>query len=298
MGTAEFAVPSLQECASHHDVVAVVTQPPRAGSRGRPAPRPVADAARALHIPVLTPNRVRQPGVTDELLAYDPEAIVVAAYGQILPSPLLETPRHGAVNVHASLLPRWRGAAPVARAIMAGDTETGVCIMRMDQGLDTGPVYARATIPIADDATAPLLTIALAQLGSQLLIDVLAAIERGEATATPQSDDGVTLAPRLQRSDGELEWSAWDAVDIDRAVRALQPWPGVTLPLAGQRVRVLAGACTGMDGEPGRVLRHDGESVVVAARHGAYRMDTLQPPNGRPMSAAAYLRGRRTTGEA
>ena len=298
MGTAEFAVPSLRRCVTQHDVVAVVTQPDRPGSRGAPAPRPVRDVAVEAGIEVLAPQRIREPGAVDTVLAMAPDCIVVAAYGQILPEALLEQPRYGAINVHGSLLPRWRGAAPIAHAILAGDAETGVSIMQMDKGLDTGPVYARSSVRIPSDATTPALTGVLAELGAELLIDVLSAIDRGEAHATPQPDEGATYAPRLRREDGELDWGQCSADDIDRHVRALQPWPGVTLPLAGGRVRILAGApmqwpADGATVAPGSVVRQEGEAVVVAAREGAYRIDGVQPAGGRPMTPAAFLRGRR-----
>ncbi len=297
MGTADFAVPSLRECASHHEVIAVVTQPDRPGHRGAPAPRPVRDAAAELDLRVLAPQRVRHDDTIAALLALSPDCVVVAAYGQILPPPLLHRPRHGALNVHASLLPRWRGAAPVAHAILAGDAVTGVSIMKMDEGLDTGPIYTSERVSISDGATTPALTDALAALGAELLVDVLASLEQGTAEATPQSDGGVTLAPRLRRADGELDWSRISGIDVDRHVRALQPWPGVHLPLEGVRVRVLQGApCdlgAAQTAAPGEVVRADGEAVLVAAREGAYRMDAVLPPGSRAMSAAAFLRGRR-----
>ncbi|MBV9100409.1 MAG: methionyl-tRNA formyltransferase [Candidatus Dormibacteraeota bacterium] len=296
MGTAEFAVPSLRECASHHEVVLAVTQPDRPGSRGVPAARPVRDAAHRLGIPVLAPQRIRGEDAVRGVLDAAPECVVVAAYGQIVPKSLLDAPRFGAVNVHASLLPRWRGAAPVAHAILAGDEETGVSIMRMEAGLDTGPVYLSAPVTISADATTPMLTRALSTLGSQLLIDVLAALARGEARPEPQPAEGVTQAPSLRREDGVLEWETCSALDVDRRVRALQPWPGVTLPLAGTRVRIVAGAVCDDDGigySPGEIVRVEGECAVVAAKPGLYRVDTVLPPGSRQMTAAAYLRGRR-----
>ena len=298
IGTAEFAVPSLRRCVEKHDVVAVVSQPDRPGSRGAPAPRPVRDVAAEAAIEVLTPARIREPEAIEAILAKAPDVIVVAAYGQILPEPLLQRPRFGAINVHASLLPRWRGAAPIAHAILAGDSETGVSIMRMDKGLDTGPVYARRSVGIPYDATTPALTAVLEELGADVLIEVLSTVETGDALATPQPDDGATYAPRLRREDGELEWSQCSADDIDRHVRALQPWPGVTLPLDGGRMRILAGLpvkrlAVDEPPSPGAVLGRDGESLVVAAREDAFRVDLVQPPGARPMTPAAFLRGRR-----
>lgn len=294
-GTAPFAVPSLRVVASEHEVVAVVTQPDRPGSRGGPAPRPIADAARLLGLPLQQPERIRTPEVTAAVLDLRPEALVVAAYGQIIPPALLDGARHGGINVHASLLPRWRGAAPVARALLAGDAETGVSIMRMDAGLDTGPVYARRRVPVPADATTPSLTASLAVDGAELLAEVLRALAAGTAVAEAQDDGRATLAPRLRRQDGEVEWSALSALEVDRRVRALQPWPGTTAPLAGLRVRLIAGGpgAAGPGGIPGSLVSLAGESVGVWTASGAYRVDVVQPPGGRAMSAAAFLRGHR-----
>jgi methionyl-tRNA formyltransferase len=278
----------------------VVTRADRPGSRGKPAPRPVGDVASELGIRVITPLRIRSPDVVEELLDLRPECLVVAAYGQILPSSLIDAPPHGAVNVHASLLPRWRGASPIAHAILAGDTEAGVSIMRMDSGLDTGPVYATARVIIAPGATTPSLTTVLADLGAVTLIDALTGLERGDIVAHPQPESGVTYAPRLGRDDGRVEWERRSAVEVDRMVRALQPWPGVVAPFAGVDVRLDEGAvAASADGAaPGTVVRSDGESVVVATREGAYRIDMITPPGKRAMSPAAFLRGRRHRSEA
>jgi len=197
------------------------------------------------------------------------------------------------VNVHASLLPRWRGAAPVAAAILAGDARTGVSIMRMDAGLDTGPVYAQLGLDIPPGATTPSLSAALAELGATLLVEVLDALQRGEAVASAQEESQATYAPRLRRGDGEVDWREHTALDVDRRVRALLPWPGVTAPLADGRVQLLSGSPTEAEpGEPGQITRSDGESVVVATRDGGYRIDAIRPAGGRAMSPAAFLRGR------
>jgi methionyl-tRNA formyltransferase len=300
LGTADFAVPSLRACNARHQVLAVITQPARPGDRGRPAPRPVADCAAGLGIAVLQPRRVRDPQVVARVLDLRADVMVVAAYGQILPEALLDGHPLGGVNVHASLLPRWRGAAPVARAILAGDELTGVSIMRMEAGLDTGPVYARREVPIAATATTPGLTALLAVAGAEELVAVLAALERGVATAIEQPAYGVTHAPRLSRDDGRLDWRERTAAEVDRMVRALDPWPGVMAPLAGLSVRILAGApgpatagTAPAAGDPGAVAGIEGESALVATAEGLYRVDSVQPPGRRPMSAAAFLRGRR-----
>jgi methionyl-tRNA formyltransferase len=298
LGTAGFAVPSLRAvCDAGHSVLAVVTQPSRAGSRGLPAPRPVADAARELGLPVEQPEKVRDPAVVASLLSLRPDALVVASYGQILPGALLRGPRFGGVNVHASVLPRWRGASPVAAAILAGDEETGVSIMAMEEGLDTGPVYAVRALPIGAGVTTPDLTADLARIGANLLVEVLAGLEDGSAVAEPQDDASATYAPRLTRADGVLDWAALSAVEVDRRVRALQPWPGTVAPFAGADVRVVAGApgSASVPGgaAPGTLLLADGHAVDVATRSGVYSVHEVQPPGKRPMDAAAYLRGRR-----
>jgi methionyl-tRNA formyltransferase len=296
-GTADFAVPSLRALVDVHDVLAVVTQPDRPGSRGLPASRPVGDAAQLLQLPVLRPQHIRAPESVEAILAWQPDALVVAAYGQIIPASLLDGPRFGGINVHGSVLPRWRGAAPVAAAILAGDERTGVSIMRMDVGLDTGAVYAMREIDIAPADTTPLLAERLAEHGAGLLLAVLEALAAGSAVAIPQDDSQTTYAPRLTREDGAIEWSAVSAVEVDRRVRALHPWPGVTAPLGGQRVRLIAGELPGRDARgatPGDAVATAGEDVDVATAGGVYRVGFVQPPGGRPMSAAAYLRGRRT----
>jgi methionyl-tRNA formyltransferase len=297
LGTAAFAVPSLRKCAQHHDVVAVITQPERPGSRGRAAARPVADAARSLGIDLWQPARLREPATEQRVLSLADDALVVAAYGQIIPEKLLLGPRYGGINVHASLLPRWRGAAPVAAALLAGDTETGVSIMQMERSLDTGPVYLQRRVTISGDATTPSLTETLAELGADALIDVLCRLRGGDVTPVPQDDSLATYAPRLTRADAHVDWATHSAVEVDRRVRALQPWPGVVAPLAGAEVQILAGGPAGPcpGASPGHVVRAEAEAVVVATREEAYRVDAVRPPGGRTMSPAAYLRGRRAT---
>ena len=298
LGSADFSVPSLRAVVeAGHQVALVITQPDKPGDRGRPAPRPVADAAGALGLPLWQPPRLRDDAAVGRLLDLRLEALVVAAYGQILPAALLEGPSFGGINVHASLLPRWRGASPVAVAILHGDGETGVCIIRMDAGVDTGPVYARGAIPIPPDATTPRLTMELAELGAGMLVEVLRDLEAGTARAEPQNEEGATYAPRLRREDAWISWAEHTAVGIDRRVRALNPWPGVIAPLGGVEVRILAGGLghdnSGGAVDPGEVVRSDHWALEVATREGAYRIDTVQPPGRRPMDAAAFLRGRR-----
>jgi methionyl-tRNA formyltransferase len=295
-GTADFAVPSLRALADAHEVLAVVTQPDRPGSRGQPATRPVGGAAERRRLRVLRPERIRAPESVATILALRPDALVVAAYGQIVPAALLDGPRFGGVNVHGSLLPRWRGASPVAAAILAGDERTGVSIMRMDVGLDTGPVYATRAIDIAPTDTTPMLAERLAEHGAAVLLQVLEGLVAGTALAVAQDNTQASHAPRLARQDGVVEWDAVSAVDVDRRVRALQPWPGVTVALGGQRVRILVGTpgeAAPLGALPGAVVAVEREEVAVATVQGVYRIAAVQPPGGRPMSAAAYLRGRR-----
>jgi methionyl-tRNA formyltransferase len=293
-GTSDFAVPALRAANARHDVAAVVTQPDRPGHRGTPAPRPVADAAGSLGLPVLQPERIRDPGAAAQILELGADALVVAAYGQIIPAALLDGHRHGGVNVHASLLPRWRGASPVAHAILHGDAETGVCIMRMEAGLDTGPVYACRRIAIAEDATTPALTEELAIAGAEELVGVLAQLERGRGEATPQPDDGVTYAPRLRRTMGRVNWAERSAREVDRMVRALTPWPGVVAPLAGAEVAITSGrvAPDTAVAAPGEVVTTGAEHADVATREGVFRVEQVKPPGRREMAAAAFLRGR------
>ena len=298
MGTPDFAVPTLLELVAHgHEIAVVYTRAARPAGRGmKLQPTPVEQEARRLGIPVLTPATLKTPEAADEFRAHNAEAAVVVAYGMILPQAILDTPKLGCFNLHASLLPRWRGAAPVAAAILAGDERTGVSIMRMDVGLDTGPVYATRELPIAPTDTAPLLSERLAAHGAGLLLEVLEVVAHGTAVATPQDDAQATYAPRLTREDGAVEWAAVTAADADRRVRALQPWPGVTAPLGGRRVRIIAGTVseTPVDGAaPGDIVATAGEEADVATAAGAYRVAYVQPPGGRVMAAAAYLRGRR-----
>lgn len=300
LGTAGFAVPSLLACAdAGHDIPVVVTQPEKLGNRGRPAPRPVAGAARELGLEVWQPEKMREGSAVARLLGMGLDALVVAAYGQILPAALLDGPRFGGVNVHASVLPRWRGASPVAAAILAGDDETGVSIMRMEAGLDTGPVYAVRTLPIGPGVTTPDLTEDLARIGANLLVEVLAGLEDGSAVAEPQEESEATYAPRLTRADGRLDWAAMSAAEVDRRVRALQPWPGTVAELAGQEVRIIAGAPVAAAGRadagvaPGTIVAAGRHAVEVCTCAGVYEVHEVQPPGKRPMDAAAYLRGRR-----
>ena len=239
-GTAQFAVPSLRVLqAAGHEISLVVTQPDRPAGRGmKVAAPPVKVAAQEMGLPVYQPERIREPEALERIGAASPDLLVVVAYGQIIPRSVLSLPRLGAINVHASLLPRWRGAAPINRAILAGDWKTGVSIMKMDEQLDHGPVLAVRETPIAEGEDAATLTTRLAELGADLLVETLENFD--SMTAVAQDHVQATVAPRLNKVEGELEWSM-GAHEIDRRVRGLQPWPGVTLPTPRGRVKVLRG---------------------------------------------------------
>jgi len=287
MGSPGFAVPVLRALAdAGHEIVAVYSQPPRPAGRGQAVrPCPVHEAALALGLPVRTPVRLRRE--TDEHAAFaalDLDAVVVAAYGLILPEAMLAAPRRGCLNVHASLLPRWRGAAPIQAAILAGDAQTGVTIMQMDAGLDTGAMLLREAVPITPSTTAAMLHDTLAELGAGLVVRALAE----NPPPVPQPEEGACYAPKLSREDGRIDWSR-DAVALDRQIRALNPWPGTFATLAGETVKILAASPVAGDGPPGTVL--DG-ALRVATGAGALRVTRLQAPGRAAMEAAAFLRGR------
>lgn len=236
-------MPSLQALhQAGHAIQLVITQPTRPGHRKKPTPPPVKVAAEALGLPVIQPARIRAPEVADKLRALSPDLLVVVAYGQIIPESVLSIPRLGAVNVHASLLPRHRGAAPVAHAILSDDRETGVTIMRMDEQLDHGPILTSRKTVIGEREDAAVLTKRLAVMGAQLLVETLKHIE--QIRPIDQEHGQATFTPRLRREDGELDWEL-GAAEIDRRVRGLQPWPGVTLPTNKGRVKVLSGHIEG-----------------------------------------------------
>jgi methionyl-tRNA formyltransferase len=236
-------VPSLEALhQAGHEIDLVVTQPTRPGNRMKPAPPPVKVAADALGLSVIQPARIKAPEVAEQMRSLSPDLLVVVAYGQLIPGSVLSIPRLGAVNVHASLLPRHRGAAPVANAILSGDRETGVTIMRMDEQLDHGPILSSRKTSIGDTENAAMLTKRLAAMGAQLLVETLKNIER--IAPMDQEHGQATFTPRLRREDGELDWALGPA-EIDRKVRGLQPWPGVTLPTSKGRVKVLSGHVDG-----------------------------------------------------
>lgn len=286
MGSPDFAVPALRALhAAGHDIAAVYCQPPRPAGRGqKETPCPVHRAALELGLPVRTPARLKRDEVEHAAFAaLGLDAAVVAAYGLILPRAMLDAPRRGCINIHASLLPRWRGAAPIHAALMAGDARTGITIMRMEEGLDTGPMLLAESIPIAPDATVGVLHDALAEMGAQL---VLRALDENPP-AVPQPNDGVTYAPKLTKADGRLDWTA-EAAALDRRVRALNPWPGTYFDHAGEQIRVLAARVEPGTGAPGTLLD---DAALVATGAGALRLLRLQRPGRAAQDADAFLRG-------
>ncbi len=295
MGTPEIAVPPLAALLdAGHDIACVYTQPPRPAGRGhRVTPSPVQAFAEKRGLDVRHPESLRDPAVQADFAALEADAAVVIAYGLILPAPVLSAPRLGCLNIHMSLLPRWRGAAPIHRAIEAGDAETGVSIMQMDEGLDTGPVFAMQPTPIADDATVGDLHDSLAALGADMIVDVLAKLASGEIVAMPQSEEGATYAKKVTREQGNIDWSQ-DADVLARRVRAFHPWPGTRFAHSDGRgnvwIRVLtAAAAEKNDGAaPGTVL--DSEPTIACGK-GALRLLRLQRPGKAAADADAFLRG-------
>lgn len=297
MGTPEFAVPTLEALvAAGHTLVCVYSQPPRPAGRGqRLQVSPVQAAAERHGLPVRTPISLRKTDAQAEFAAFAPDAAVVAAYGLILPVPVLAAPRLGCFNVHASLLPRWRGAAPIQRALLAGDAETGITIMQMDAGLDTGPMLLQARVAIDATTTAAGLHDTLAALGGPLMVTALARVAAGDLVPVPQPTDGVTYAAKLERDDGRIDFGG-SAAQVVRQVNALTPWPGAwfdTAPDSGLgRIKVLAAESraapdTGTP-HPGTLLD---TQCTIACGHGAVRLLTVQRAGRAAMAGEAFLRG-------
>jgi methionyl-tRNA formyltransferase len=295
-GTPQFAVPALQALlASRHGVVGVLTQPDRPQGRGRhPAPSPIKQVALAHGLGVLQPQTLRTAAALEAVAALAPDLLVVVAYGQILPPELLHMPRLGCINIHGSLLPRWRGAAPIQRAILAGDTRTGITIMQMDEGLDTGGILATDSVPIGERDTSATLHEALAARGAQALLAVLDAMGAGAVTARPQPSTGVTYAHKIAKSEALLDWRD-SAVDLSRKVRAFNPWPVAQSLFAGEPLRIHgawappqdAGADPGI--APGTWLGLAGDALRVACGSGALHVTHLQRAGRRVVVASEFL---------
>lgn len=287
MGSPDFAVPALHALAdAGHDIAVVYCQPPRPAGRGHAThPCPVHAAAEAMGLPVRTPVRLRgNAPAAAAFAALELDAAVVAAYGLILPPAMLAAPRLGCLNIHASLLPRWRGAGPIQAAVLAGDAETGVTIMQMEAGLDTGPMLLAEAVPIGPQTTAAGLHDVLAEIGARLVLRALE--ERPAPVAQPAA--GATYAPKLTREDGVLDWRLPAAV-LDRRVRALNPWPGTVTALDGVALKVLAAEPVAGNGPPGVVLD---TGLTVACGEGALRLTRVQAPGRAAMAAGDFLRGR------
>lgn len=288
MGTPDFSVPALREIAARHQVVAVYSQPPRAAGRGqKPRPSPVQRAAEELGLPVRTPERLKSPEDQADFAALNADVAVVVAYGLILPQPVLDAPRFGCLNIHASLLPRWRGAAPIHRAILAGDAETGVAIMQMEAGLDTGPVLAEARTAIAPADTTADLHDRLSDMGATLVCEVLDRIAAGNApTPIPQAADGVTYAAKIDKAEAKIDWTR-PATEIDRQIRGLSPFPGAWTMAGPERLKLLRSRVVEGMGEPGTVLR----DFTIACGSNAVEISQAQREGKKPMSAAEVLHG-------
>ncbi len=291
MGTPDFAVPSLRALVdAGHEVVCVYSQPPRPAGRGQQVQKsPVHRFAEERGIPVRTPKSLRNAEAQAEFADLKADAAVVAAYGLILPQPVLDAPRLGCLNVHGSLLPRWRGAAPIQRSILAGDAETGITIMQMDIGLDTGAMLLKDAVPITAETTASSLHDALADMGARLIVQALDGIAAGRLTAEPQPEEGVTYAAKLTREDGRLDWTR-DAAFVERQVRALTPWPGCWFDIKGERIKVLKAepAPDARKAAPGTLLD---DRLTIACTGGAVRLTLVQRPGKAPVDGAAFLRG-------
>jgi len=289
MGTPAFSVAPLAALISAgHQIAAVYTQPPRPAGRGHAMQKSAVHVfAEANGIPVMTPKSLKTAEAQAAFAALELDAAVVVAYGLILPQPILDAPRLGCVNIHASLLPRWRGAAPIQRAIMAGDAETGVMTMQMDAGLDTGPVLMAERLAIGPDMTAGELHDALSPLGADLIVRTMAALERGAIAARPQAEAGATYAAKISKEETRLDWTQ-DAAKLRNQVRGLSPAPGAWTELNGERVKVLKAALAGGAGAPGAVLD---DRLTIGCGIGALRLDILQRPGRGPMAADELLRG-------
>jgi methionyl-tRNA formyltransferase len=291
MGSPDFAVPCLEAMLDATDVRLVVTQPDKPAGRGQKlTPPPVKVCAERAGVPVVQPISLKNPPFTDVLRPLDLDLAVVVAYGKILPADLLAVPRLGSWNVHGSILPRWRGAAPIQRALLAGDRETGVTLMQMDAGMDTGPMLLVRTTPIADEDTSGTLHERLSALGAEALRDGLDRLASGALVATAQDGARATLAPKLSKEEGGVDWSEPAARVRDR-VRAVDPWPGAFTTLAGEPLKLWSARIDSGSGAPGTVIDADRDGLIVACGEGAVALGELQLPGKRRMPAAALLAG-------
>jgi methionyl-tRNA formyltransferase len=301
MGSPDFSLPTLHALADAYDVVGVVTQPDRASGRGRElkAP-PVKTTALELNIPVMQPEKLRQPEAMEQLRAWNPDLVVVAAFGQILRKDVLELPRFGCINVHASLLPRWRGAAPISAAILAGDEETGVTIMKMDVGLDTGPMLSRRSIRLTREDTAGTIFEKLSRLGAELLIETLPEYLSGKLQPLPQPEEGITYAPMIKKEEGQLDFTQ-DVDELERRVRAFNPWPGAFMEFDGMSLKIhraRVGQLVDLPHEMQGTVDAGKRLIVqnqpaVGARGGILILEEVQPAGKKSMSGKSFLAGAR-----
>jgi methionyl-tRNA formyltransferase len=293
MGTPEFAVPSLDALARTEEVTLVVTNPDRPSGRGRAltAP-PVKREALRLGIPVFQPEKARDPESVARIAGERPGLIVVVAYGQILPPSILDIPEYGCINVHASLLPRYRGAAPINWAIARGETVTGVTIMKMDPGMDTGPMLHVREMPIGEDDTAETMFPRLSSLGAQALAEALGTLREGALAETPQDGNLATYAPMIKKEHGRIDWGK-SAREVRNLVRGMTPWPSAFTDHDGKTLKILAASVREGKGSPGEILSVDREGIVVACGENALLLGKVQPEGGREMSSREYAQGRR-----
>ncbi len=290
MGTPHFAVPILTQLITHHEVIGVVTQPDRPAGRNRQVQAsPVKEVASTAGIPIFQPEKLRRPEAIAELQKWQPDVYVVAAFGQILPQAVLDIPRMGSINVHASLLPRWRGAAPIQAAIRAGDTESGVTIMKMDAGLDTGPILSMRAIALPERETGASLHDKLSELGAALLIETLPGYLDGSVQPRPQPDEGITYAPTIKKEEGRLDWTQ-PAQVLERLIRAFTPWPGTFSLWNGQPLKVLAAEVAPGQAEPGKVIRH-GDGAAVGTGKDLLVLKEVQLAGRKAIPASEFIRG-------
>ena len=288
MGTPDFAVPTLAELiAQGHDITCVYSQPPRPKGRGMALEKgAVHQFAESAHLPVRTPLSLKGAQEQAEFAALDLDAAIVVAYGLLLPKAILDAPTLGCFNLHGSLLPRWRGAAPIQRAVMAGDAETGVMVMRMDEGLDTGPVLMAERVKV-DRKTSGELTSELSRLGADLMVRALGALERGAVTPQPQAADGVTYAKKILKDEARIDWTR-SAAEIDGVVRGLSPFPGAFTEAGGERLKILVAEPASGSGKPGEVI---GDDLTIACGEGALKLLKVQRAGKSAMTAAELLKG-------
>ena len=293
MGTPEFAVPSLDALARTEEVTLVVTNPDRPSGRGRAlATPPVKREALRLGIPVFQPEKARDPESVARIAGERPEMIVVVAYGQILPPSILDIPEYGCINVHASLLPRYRGAAPINWAIARGETVTGVTIMKMDPGMDTGPMLHVREMPIGEDDTAETMFPKLSSLGAQALAEALGKLREGTLAEIPQDESRATYAPMIRKEHGRIDWGK-SALVLCNLVRGMTPWPSAFTDHGGKVLKVLSASVREGRGRPGEILSVDRDGIVVACGEGALLLCKVQPEGGKAMSSREYAQGRR-----